>query len=131
MAGGSSLPLLALGWTARSLRRLQEGARTSSWGLGLVLLPWVAGHRRSLGLVLGGVWAVGFAPTGRPVLVAYRGGVPAGGLFGSMVTLGRDLGGGESLTSALGPLTATLSGAANLVEGVIFPPSLLSGELSE
>lgn len=48
-------------------------------------------------------------------------GVPAGGLFGSMVTLGRDLGGGESLTSALGPMTATLSGAANLVEGVIFP----------
>ena len=39
-----------------------------------------------------------------------------------MVTLGRDLGGGESLTSTLGPLTATLSGAANLVEGVIFPP---------
>jgi len=27
-------------------------------------------------------------------------------------------------------MTATLSGAANLVEGIIFPPSLLSGELS-
>ena len=58
--------------------------------------------------------------------------MPNGGLSGFVVasTLGRDLGGGESLRSARGQMTATLSGAASLVEGVIFPPSLISSEVS-